>query len=97
MFSYTISVHVMMSLIPVIRYRLQHMYSIYFSAHCDCEWDEGLFTVFAGALVRSKKLRRLKLARGLATHVHQGVLIAKSLLRDLGSAVLCILTKWQIR
>ena len=55
MFPYTISVHVMTSRAQYLKYRLQHMYSIYFSVHYDRERDERTFAVFAGASVRPEK------------------------------------------
>ena len=39
------SVHKVTSLVPVIRYRLQHTCSVYFSTHYDHERDERMFAI----------------------------------------------------
>ena len=84
------SVNVVMSLVPVIRYRLQHMCSVYFSAHYDCERDERKFAVFAEALVQPEQAYEKAEAFVRDSYdavLHRGMLIAKSLLRDRGSAL----------
>ena len=62
MFPYTMSVHIVTSLIPVIRYRLQHICSEYFSAHYDHKQDEKHLPSLLEHRYGPKKLRkRLKL------------------------------------
>ena len=82
------SVYVVTSFMPVTKYRLQHTCSISFSVHYDRKWDEGTFIVFAGALVRPKKAQKAETCVRASYDVilHEGMLIVKSLLRDLVSA-----------
>ena len=62
-FHNTMSVHVLTSLVPVIRYMLQHTCSVYFSAHYDREQEEEHLLSLLERRYSPKKLRRrLKLA-----------------------------------
>ena len=69
-FPYTMSVHAVMSLVPVIRHRLQYTCSVYFSAHHDREWDERTFAVFAGASLLERRYGR---KNSRVAHLNYGV------------------------